>query len=277
MSDHSTPTAWYDDPLEVDRYLEGQLDDPLEEATLAARRADVERDAALARRLEQRSRFLDGLSAAGARWRDGLEVPAGLESRVRFALRRDGAPVRAASPWRWAAAVAAVLVATLGMSFLGDRGDEAAAMPPEVIQAVDAARTQTGSAGGCDVDAASGPMQFPPVKDGSLRIWRCSEDGGRTVAKLYRPEDLPSIGYAAVADESVERGPDLGQTDLGDMVVYDIAYGRRRHYLAVTKVWLREMEHRHPGRASCRACHNRSREGQPNPHNIVQRSWRPGR
>ena len=119
-------------------------------------------------------------------------------------------------------------------------------------------------------------MQFPPVKDGSLQVWRCREDGQGTVAKLYRPEDLPSIGYAAVAEEGVERGPDIGRTDLRDLVVFDLAYGRRRHYLAVSKSWLREADARTPGRASCRACHNRSREGQPNPHNIVQRSWRLG-
>ncbi len=109
----------------------------------------------------------------------------------------------------------------------------------------------------------------PPAKARPCtRVWPRCERGEQNPGA--------AIGYAAVAAEGVERGPDIGMTELGDMVVYDLIYGRRRHYLAVSTKWLRAVDARHPGRASCRACHNRSREGQPNPHNIVQRSWRLG-
>jgi len=260
--------AWFEDPLEVDRYLDGAC----EAAEAASRRDDLAARPEIARRLAARRAFLEGLTAAGARWRTEARtrMAPDLESRVRFALRREPASRR------WLVAAAAVLVAAFGLSFLGGDADDAAAMPPEVIQAVDAARTTADGPRGCAVREDTGPMQFPPVKDGALRVWRCREDGDRTVAKLYRPEELPSIGYAAVATEGVDRGPDLGQTDLGDMVVYDLVYGRRAHYLAVSKAWLEEVERESPGRSSCRACHNLSREGRPNPHNIVQRSWRLG-
>jgi hypothetical protein len=269
MTQSPTPPAWFDDPLEIDRYLDGELDP----ATQAARDADVAAGRAPASILERRREFA-ALAAAGARWRAELPaaVPAGLESRVRFALQRD----RRTAPRRWFVAAAAVLLVALGIGLFSSHGERAEAMPPEVIKAVDAARTSPSGPRDCDADGEAGPNLFPPVQDGSLSVWRCREDGRGTVAKLYRPEELPSLGYAAVAAEGVDRGPDLGRTDIGDMVVYDLVYGRRAHYLAVSKAWLQQVEARHPGRASCRACHNRSREGQKNPHNIVERSWRLG-
>lgn len=263
---------WHQEPLEIDRYIEGEVT----AAERSERDSDVAQDAALAARLQGRRAFLTGLAAAGRGWRTEAhqQVPPGLESRVRFALRRAEGDRR--KTWRWVTAAAAVLIVTVALS-LRDGGDEGArAMPLEVIKAADAARQDRAGPRSCNAPVEKGPMQFPPVKDGTLRVWRCNQDAQGTVAKLYRPEDLPTIGYAAVAAEGVERGPDLGMTDLGDMVVYDLVYGRRRHYLAVSKTFLDAQRKLRPGRESCRACHNRSREGKPNPHNIVQRSWQLG-
>jgi hypothetical protein len=145
-------------------------------------------------------------------------------------------------------------------------------MPPDVIRAVEAARSEVPGPRTC-ADDESNPRYFPPVRDGALKILHCVHDDNRTVAKLYRPEDLPSVGYVAVAQDGAGAGPDIGMTDLGDMVVFDLAYGRKRHYLAVSSEWLEAQRLLTPGRASCVACHNRSRRGLANPHNIVQRSW----
>jgi len=278
-SSAETP-LWFDDPVEVDRYLEGEAGrasdafrGPVEQGT---RRADVAARPELAARLEVRERFLAGLAAAGQAYRAELSArtPPLLGRRVRAALVRSEA--RRRRLWRYATAAAAVLIAAIGLSLRNDTRHDARAMPLQVIQAADVARHAQAGPRGCEVPAETGPMQFPPVRDGSLRVWRCREDAQSTVAQLYRPEDLPSIGYAAVAAEGVDRGPDLGRTDLGDIVVFDLAYGRRRHYLAVAKTFLDAQRKRTPGRESCRACHNLSRVGKPNPHNIVQRSWRPG-
>ena len=99
-------------------------------------------------------------------------------------------------------------------------------------------------------------------------------DGKGTVAKLYRLEEAPSIGYAAIPEPGAGSGPTIGRTDLGDVVVFDLVYGAKRHYLAVGKGFLDHHRKLTPGRESCRACHNQSRKGQKNPHNIVERSWR---
>jgi hypothetical protein len=149
-------------------------------------------------------------------------------------------------------------------------------MPPEVLKAAEAAQMAPGTSGPCADTGETSPVHFPPVKDGSLRIMRCVQEDGGTVARLYRPEDLPSVGYVAVAAPGVPEGPEIGMTDVGDYVVYDLAYGSSQHYLAVSKSFLARERARTPGRESCRACHNRSREGKDNPHNIVARSWRAG-
>ena len=272
MSTHPANTEWTRDPAEIDRTLEGQL-----EAEAAADRvAQVAADPDLAARLAARRAFLQGLAAAGAAWRADAarQMPPGLELRVRATLAR-GRRVRPAAA-RWMAA-AALLVAAVGASFLfGLGGRNVDAMPPTLMRAAEAARAAGEGPRGCDAPQETSPLAFPPVRDGNLLVYACVERDGETVAKLYRPEELPSVGYAAVAAPGVKPGPTIGRTDLGDQVVFDIAYGRKVHYLAVNASWLAEQRLRTPGRESCRACHNVSRVGQANPHTIVQRSWRLG-
>lgn len=268
-SPHDSGRPWSADPVELDRTIDGELPDD----ALAARRAEIAGDLDLRRRFERREEFLSTLRFAGEAWRRDLpkHVPPDLEARVRHALLTAPALSRA---WpRWVAA-AAVLLLALGSSFFFDRGQEAVAMPPEVLKAVEAARSSAEGPRGCNDESPANPKHFPPVRDGALRIWRCVTDDRGTVAKLYRPEDLPSIGYVAVAEQGAGNGPDIGMTDLGDMIVFDVAYGSQRHYLALRKEWYEDQERMTPDRASCVACHNRSRDGKANPHNIVKRSWR---
>ena len=219
--------------------------------------------------------FLAVLEAAGKAHRQGLgaAVPINLELRVRAALARDATrrPAR-----RYVAAAALALVA-LGAALWSRPAGQAEAMPPQILKATEAAQMTADTPEACRDGSATSPVHFPLVKDGSLRILRCVSENGGTVARLYRPEDLPSVGYVAVPEPGAETiGPDIGMTDVGQYVVYDLAYGSQRHYLAVSKTFLERERALTPGRESCRACHNRSREGKANPHNIVARSWRTG-
>lgn len=266
---HAPEPPWHHVPAEIDRMIEGELP----AAERAAREADVAADPALAARVAARQRFLGGLAAAGGAYRAGLAtaVPDLLEGRVRDALAAPHAP--APRTLRWALATAAVLLIGLGVGLLQDDGeDDAMAMPPAVLEAAEAAREGEPGPRGCKEDER-GPLRFPPVRDG-LRIWACAERHGGVVAKLHRPEELPSIGYAAMPADGVAEGPTVGRTDLGDTVVFDIRYGKEAHYLAVRKAWLVRQRQLTPGRESCRACHHRSRVGQPNPHRIIERSWK---
>jgi hypothetical protein len=266
MSAETPDRSWTTDPAELDRTLEGQLDP----AEAARRRALLQADPRLAEQAAGRTRFLTGLREAGATWRAGLRtrMPEGLESRVRAALAR-----RAWRPPRWIAAAALVLLGLGVALWWGDRSP-VEAMPPAVLSAAQAAREAGEGPRGCSASGSQGPLAFPPVRDGSLLVYACVEKNGQLVAQLYRPEELPSVGYAAVAAPGTRRGPVIGRTDLGDVVVFDIPYGRKVHYLAVNARWLAEQRARTPGRESCRACHNLSRVGKPNPHDIVQRSWK---
>lgn len=266
---------WHHDPAEFDRTLEGEL--PAEDR--AAREADLAGDPALAARAEARRRFLEGLAAEGRAWRGGLAtaMPVGLEGRVRAALAGADAAEASDAPvplLRWAVATAAVLLLGVGATFfVGGSDDDAVAMPIAVMHAARAAAAPDPGPQGCDDQAIGSPLRFPPVRDG-LRIWACVQRDGGTVAKLYRPEELPSVGYAAMPAPGVDRGADVGRTDLGDTVVFDITYGRKAHYIAVRKSWLERQRSLTPGRESCRACHHLSRVGKENPHRIIERSWK---
>ncbi len=265
-----TSRSWYDDPAEFDRTLEGELPAALR----AEREADLAADPALAARAAARRRFLAGLADAGTSYRADLSasMPKGLGPRVDAAL---AAPSDAPTPMlRWAVAAAAALLLGLGaIFFVDDPKQTAVAMPPAVIHAAHAATAPDPGPQGCKDDEGGSPLRFPPVRDG-LRIWACAEKDGGTVAKRYRPEELPSVGYAAMPAPGVTPGPNVGRTDLGDTVVYDITYGRKSHYIAVRKAWLERQRSLTPGRQSCRACHHLSRVGQENPHKIIKRSWK---
>ena len=80
-------------------------------------------------------------------------------------------------------------------------------------------------------------------------------------------DEVESVGYVAVPEKGTRPSADVGKTDLGEVIVYDILYGRTRYYLAVRADVVTQ-------RGDCAACHNKSREGQKNPHRIELRTWR---
>ena len=265
-NDPAPERPWFQDPLALDRYLDG-------EAGPAEDRDSPRGGTPL---VEARRAYLGALREAGARYRADLRnrMPGDLEMRVRARLA-DRPP---SARYRWLVAAAAVALLSLGAALWSRGGDEVEAMPPQILTAAELARmseeAQALAPGGCNDASLSGPMHFPPIEEGGLQIVRCSHDGTEMKAHLSRPEDLPLVGYVAVPDSGVQTGPTIGMTDLGDLVVFDLAYGKQHHYLAVGRAFLDRERERAPGRESCRACHNRSREGQDNPHRIVARSWR---
>lgn len=272
------PTGpWYEDPIELDRYLDVEV----ESGEGQAWTEDLDGNVEAVRRVEARDRFLECLRASGRDYRARLPegVPGDLALRVRAALADGvrGAAPRTSRTRPWLAAVAALALLAFGVSFLNRGGGQAEAMPPEVLTAAELARMSASStvlsADGCEDAVGTGPTHFPPIEEGGLKILRCESRGEGMVATLSRPEDLPSVGYVAVPAQGRTRGPTIGMTDLGDLVVFDLAYGSQHHYLAVGRTFLDRERARAPGRETCRACHNRSREGQDNPHRIVARSW----
>ena len=279
MSPMTPDTPWHADPLEIDRTLEGELP----EQVAATRRAEIEADPALRARLDRRAGFLDALAGEGAAYRAGVraEMPTGLEARVRESLTStvgSGEPTApsaaaAASRWSlWRLTAAAVLLLGLGTFVLDGPGPQNAnAIPRPVLDAADLLQhdgISEGDVAGCAVDSGS-PYDFPPVRDGELEVATCVEGKAGspgTRARLYRPEDLPVVGFIAVPEEGTRRSTRIGKTDLGGVIVYDVLYGDSRAYLAVRRDFVVE-------RGDCAACHDRSRDGQKNPHYIELRRW----
>ena len=260
-------TAWYEDPIELDRYLDGEGPD---------RTGDLDANPDAARVVAARKAYLRTLQHAGDAYRQDLpqRMPGDLGMRVRAQLA--GAPRQ--SRYRWLVATAAVALLALGAALWNRGTDEVEAMPPQILTAAELARMSEAARAampeGCADASHVAPTHFPPMAEGGLQIVRCETEDGQMKAHLSRPEDLPLVGYVAVPDQGRETGPVIGMTDLGDLVVFDLAYGKQHHYLAVGRKFLDRERALAPGRESCKACHNRSREGQPNPHRIVVRSWR---
>jgi anti-sigma factor RsiW len=247
----------------VDRLLDGEVP----AAERQAREADLARDGALRARVGRRRAFLAALAAAGARARAARRPSALLEARVRSALRRP--PAR--TLWLRGTAAAALLAA-VGTAFLLGRSDPAEALPEEVRAAVALIAHPAGAPAGaaCAEGRSTSPTQFPAVRERALTVGACvepeAEEGGGTQALLLRVEDLTPLGYVAVPDEGARPGPEIGATEFADAVVFDLAYGRTRYYLAVPKSFLET-------KTACAACHGPDRAGAPNPHRIVKRRW----
>ncbi len=280
---HATP--WHTDPLEIDRTIEGEL--PAELA--ASRQAEIAADPELRERVGRRARFLEALSREGRAYRAGLPsaMPLGLGARVRASLEaasdvadpsaqgglHQTRPTPAASRWSlWRLTAAAVLLLGLGTRLLDGQGTGTAnAIPRAVLDAADLLQRDGVSEeemAGCAAEVSS-PYNFPPVRDGELEVASCvgaKKGQPGTRARLYRPEDLPVVGFVAVPEEGTRRSPVIGKTDLGAVIVYDVLYGDSRAYLAVRRDFV-------VARGDCAACHDRSRDGQKNPHYIELRRW----
>jgi hypothetical protein len=256
---------WTRDPLEIDRFLDGEMD----ARERSHREARVARDPGLARRLAGRRAFLAAVAAAASAGRPDESQTLALETRVRSALagaRRRRRLLRSAPV---AAAVAAVLLVVVGTGVLAPQAD---ALEPEArlaratwLRGQDGARDLDGPT--CAPARAESPWRFPLVERRELGVHGCAEPeggGGAVQAVLYRPDDQETVGYVARRDPGVRASHDIGVLRLDDVVIFDVRLGGAAYWLAVA----REAVERS---GSCRACHNRTREGDANPHRFLER------
>lgn len=250
--------------IELDRWLDGEMEPGEASAFAAGLAADLGR----ARGARRRRAYLGALSRAGAAWRAGLAAttPADLEARVRLRL----AAGRRRRPF-FAAAVAATLLLGVGLWTWQGRLPSAEAVPPPALAAVDLARTlaTVPDVTTC-ASAALDPRASVLVQDGGFEVVDCTEERG---ARLRRIADLDIVGWAAAPAGGAPTGPDVGLTVLSDFVVFDVTLGGRREYLAVARTAYAELDRRLGERASCFVCHRTSRDGRENPHRIGQRAW----
>lgn len=250
----------------VDRWLDGECS-----GDEAARfDAALREDPAFASRVTERRRFLGRLREAGVAYREGLaqQVPAHVDARVRLAL---AGRTRRRIPWPALAAAATVLIA-VGAFMFSQESDTAEAVPAAILRAVDYASLEPDPTGTC-ADGDQVARSSALVKMGDYQVADCS-GGDEPSARLARVEDLPVVGWAATRTTKEVRGPEIGMTVLKNYVVFDVARGRQREYLAVARSLYDELERRQPKRASCTVCHYRSRDGQDNPHDIKLRRWK---
>jgi hypothetical protein len=255
---------WHRDPLEVDRFLDGELS-PSERAH---REGDVARDPSLARVVASRRAFLATLASAGAAQdRPGALEVAALEGRIRTSLARSRRAERRRR-MGWGFAAAAVLLLGIGLMFPPGKVE---ATPYPVLRAEALLRDggtigePTPPSATCSTQAMTSPWRFPPVEAHDLSVRHCREEGAvRTEALLYRIDELDVVGYVAVADPEARPSHDIGITRFANAVVFDVRLGGALYYLAVDKAFVDR-------RGSCAACHATSRDGQPNPHNLLER------
>lgn len=259
------------DPLAIDRWLDGEAP-PQEVASIEAA---VAADAALAARVAARRDFLQQVSRSGkvARARIADSLPAHVDARVRLAL---AARRRRRIAWPAVAAAATVLIAFGAVLWSsGSEPVEAKVVPMGVLRAIDFAAPSDGpeSPGACATSGDFSPLESSVIRMGKYLVSNCDRAPEVASARLVRPEELPVVGWAATRETKDVRGPDIGMTVLTNYVIFDVARGRKREYLAVARKHYDELSRKTPDRASCIVCHNRSREGQDNPHEIRARAW----
>ena len=197
-------------------------------------------------------------------------MPAHVDARVRLALSGR----QASGGWgRWVWAAAATCLLAVGAALGTGSGERAQAMPSAMLRAVDYATLTEIVQGSCASDVERPASESALVRMGNYRIADCGGDAAAPSARLARVEDLPVVGWAATRETEEVAGPNIGMTVLKNFVVFDVARGRSREYLAVARPLYDALERRYPNRASCAVCHNRSRDGAANPHDIRLRAW----
>jgi hypothetical protein len=259
---------WTDDPLERTRFVDGEM--PSDERALRAR--ELLANPAARARVDHDARLAALVRASG----DVRPLPApDLEARVRAALARDrrawGRPAA-----RRALAIAASVLVAGGAAVFAFRGEvpESAAAGREVRLAVEALRraemgTLPGgpsSGGSCEEGVAS-PHRFPLVVNGEAAVESCSTAEHETVSVLRRDDDpTRRKGLVVVPWDGLSSATDVGWTRVEDMVVFDVAIGRAKYYLAARWDGL-------AGTPACVACHGPARASNParNPHHFVER------
>ena len=267
---------WTDDPLERTRFVDGEM--PSDER--AGRARELLSDPAARARVDDDARLAALVRASG-----GLRpLPSpDLEARVRAALARDRGSFTSRSASgsrspaaRRALAIAASVLVAGGAAVFAFRGrvPESAAAGREVRLAVDALRRAemgtlpggTSSGGSCEEGVAS-PHRFPLVVNGEAAVESCSTAEHETVSVLRREDDpTRRKGLVVVPWDGLSSATDVGWTRVEDMVVFDVAIGRAKYYLAARWDGL-------AGTPACVACHGPARASNParNPHHFVER------
>ena len=273
-------SAWTQNPLERARFLDGEC--PAEEAAARARdlfadpeaRARVERHRALLRAIETGRRVL----AVGLATPSDLLAP-----RIRAALAADraaGYPSTGAGDslpryGRWAAFAGAAAAVLVGF-FVFTHGGESpvtTASDRGVYLAAQAYRDGLGAdtivhpGGTCEEGVAS-PHRFPLVENGELSLSGCtSAMSDESVSLVERTGDPKGRrGLVVVPWDGKSAATDVGFTFVGDVVVFDVSFGRAKYYLATRADSV-------VGTTSCAACHGpeRSKNETRNPHKIFER------
>ena len=131
----------------------------------------------------------------------------------------------------------------------------------------------TGVGATCDEGAVS-PHRFPLVVSGESQVAACAsgEDGGTSVSVLRGTGEGQGTtaaprGLVTVPWDGKSSSTDVGYTRVGDLVVFDVAIGRVKYYLATR--WSSVA-----GTPSCSACHGPAHADNPsrNPHRFVERT-----
>lgn len=258
----ASPQLW-------DRVLDGE-GSPAEVAAIeAACRADPR----LAAAFGERRAYLAWMARAGAAWRQQTKaaVSPALLARVRLSTRNSSRRALFLAP----AAAAAVVAALGAWMFLGGR--QAEGVPAGVLKAVDLARALASpedNPEGCGTGLLA-PATSRLVREGGFSIVDCKHEGAMQSAQLMRTEDLEVVGWVAMPAPGRSAGPEIGITVIDQHVVFDVAAPGRYEYLAVDKYAYATLHRALGERASCFVCHRYSRDGDENPHRIVQRSWVP--
>ena len=273
---HAPMSNWTHDPLERARFLDGEC--PADEA--AARARDLLTDPEARARLERHRALL----AAIAKGRDARPSPSDLLApRVRGALATDrakGFPSTGAGDSLprvgRSIAIASAAAAVLAAVFVFARGGETpvtAASDRGVYLAAQAFRDGLGAnatsrpGGTCEEGVAS-PHRFPLVENGELSLSKCtSARGDESVSLVERTGDPKGRrGLVVVPWDGKSSATDVGFTFVGDVVVFDVRYGRAKYYLAARADSV-------VGTTSCAVCHGpeRAKNETRNPHKIFER------
>lgn len=270
---------WTTHPLERARYLDGE-GSPAERAERAA---SLLRDPSARARVDADARVL-------AVFRRGVEArpepSALLEARIRRALAADraaGFPSTGAGDAhrvrrRRLVAAAAATLALLGgaiWSAATDRAATATAHQDAVRLAAEAYRDavvgvvvgDAAPGGGCD-DGVASPHRFPLVTSGDLSVETCREVGTKAVAVVHAAGRAQAErGLVVMPTDGKSVATDVGFTRVDDVVVFDVAIGRAKYYLATRYEAV-------DGTPMCAACHGSSRADHPerNPHRFFERA-----
>lgn len=277
---------WTHSPLERARFLDGE-GTPAERAERAR---DLLADPAARARVEAHR----GLLRTIGRGREALPLPSALlAERVRAALAADraaGFPSTGAGDslprYGRIAAFASAAAAVLVGFFVFTRGGASPttlASDRGVLLAAEAYRDGLGAPTGMDTvggtceEGDASPRRFPLVASGELSLAGCrsmpdgTSSAGESVSLLERAGDPKGRrGLAVTPWDGKTSATDVGYTRVGDVVVFDVSYGRAKYYLATR--WESVA-----GTTTCAACHGPERASNPkrNPHRIFERPYVP--